>query len=305
MKKIGIILVCLLLFSGYSSGQSPQYFKYQAVVRDASGNILPSQAVSFKISIIQTSPSGTVVYAERHAATTNEFGMVNLTIGGGTVLSGSFSSIDWGSGPYFLKVEFDPAGGTNYTVMGTSQLLSVPYALFAQTAASTTAHYIGELYAGGIVFWVDHTGQHGLIVSLVDISQSAEWSNVHNVLIGPAAESTWNGQGNSNAIMGQSGHTGSSAKLCHNYTNADYGTGIYSDWYLPAIDQLCLINETRYILNKNIEGVPGTDILATQDYWSSTECWSDGASDFSLGSFPQGCIPKNTTTMYTRAVRAF
>ena len=280
MKKIAFVFVCLLLLSGYSSGQSPQSFKYQAVVRDASGNILPSQAVSFKISIIQTSPSGTVVYTERHSATTNEFGMVNLTIGGGTVLSGSFSSIDWGSGPYFLKVEFDPAGGTNYTVMGTSQLLSVPYALYAANAVP--AHYIGELYGGGIVFWVDQTGKHGLIASLTNLA-SVQWSNVTNTLIGPSAESPWDGNGNSNAIMNQPGHTSSAALVCHNYTG-----GGYNDWYLPAMNELMQMGNVMYIFNK----VLGSDGFVVGNdgsfpfYMSSNE--SDASDYYAFDIFQGG-----------------
>ena len=125
-------------------------------------------------------------------------------------------------------------------------------------------HYAGELFGGGMVFWVDNTGQHGYIVSLIDLSASSQWSpSTTNT----GAESTWNGEGNSSIISGIS----PAAQLCLNYSNANYGTGVYSDWYLPAIDQLSLIYHTRQILNKNLDGISGTDIMANEDYWSSTE----------------------------------
>jgi hypothetical protein len=163
--------------------------------------------------------------------------------------------------------------GANVTVAGTGTIAN-PYVINA------SAHYIGELFGGGIVFWIDSAGQHGLIVSMANISQASTWSNITNARIGSPAQSTWNGQGNSTAIMGQSGHTGSAALLCDVYSNADYGTGIYTDWYLPAIDQLSLAYQARYILNKNIEGVSGTNNISDTYYWSSTEFDSQNAMDY-------------------------
>jgi hypothetical protein len=84
-----------------------------------------------RISILQTSPSGTAVYVETQTPTTNTNGLVSIEIGGGTILSGNFSTIDWANGPYFIKTETDPTGGTSYTIAGTSELLSVPYALYS------------------------------------------------------------------------------------------------------------------------------------------------------------------------------
>jgi uncharacterized protein (TIGR02145 family) len=105
------------------------------VARDNSGNILAKQKVSFRISILSGNVIGTAVYSETHTGlTTNAFGLVELEIGKGTPLKSAFSSIDWGSNTYFVKVEMDPAGGSAYQVLSTSQLLSVPYALYAKTA---------------------------------------------------------------------------------------------------------------------------------------------------------------------------
>ncbi len=100
----------------------------------------------------------------------------------------------------------------------------------------TDKHYVGELYGGGVVFWLDHTGQHGLIVNMTDLSASQEWSNITNISIGTTND--WDGANNTTAITSQSGHTNSAAKLCEDYTNAEYGTGTFSDWYLPSIAEL-------------------------------------------------------------------
>ena len=118
-----------------SFGQAPEGFKYQAVVRDGGGIILTNQTVGYQLTILQTSPSGTAVYTETFSPTTNGYGLVNLEIGTGTTAD-DFTIIDWGNGPYFMETAVDITGGTAYTVMGTSQLMSVPYALYAKTSGN-------------------------------------------------------------------------------------------------------------------------------------------------------------------------
>ena len=120
--------------------QVPEIMKYQAVIRDNAGNVLNNQLISFRISILQTSSTGTSVYSETHQITTNDFGMANLNIGNGSIVSGDFTSIAWSADLHFLKVEMDPARGTTYQLMGTSQLLSVPYAIYAKTADNITGN---------------------------------------------------------------------------------------------------------------------------------------------------------------------
>lgn len=137
MKYFIFTFIALLLCAGISA-QAPEGFKYQAVARDASGNVIASQTVGIQISILQGGISGTPVYVETFSPTTNQFGLIDLEIGKGTFISGSFSGIDWGSSSYFIKIEMDASGGTSYTEMGTSQLLSVPYALHSKTVASIT-----------------------------------------------------------------------------------------------------------------------------------------------------------------------
>ena len=126
-----IILLAHLLISSSILAQAPQKMSYQAVIRNTSGALVSSASVGMKISILQGTASGNVAYIETQTASTNANGLVSLEIGSGTVVSGTFAGINWATGPYFIKTETDPAGGTNYSITGTSQLMSVPYALFS------------------------------------------------------------------------------------------------------------------------------------------------------------------------------
>ena len=141
MKKITknlIIALANLLIITSVWAQSPQSFKYQAIARDVNGIVLANQSVGIQISILEGSIYGASVYIETFEPTTNNFGLINLNIGTGTPVTGDFTTIDWANDKYFIKVEMDPANGTAYQIMGTSQLLSVPYALHAKTAETVT-----------------------------------------------------------------------------------------------------------------------------------------------------------------------
>jgi hypothetical protein len=137
MRNIVLLLVAVLLTAS-AQAQSPEKMSYQAVVRNATNNLVTNQGVGMQISLLQTSPSGTAVYVETHTPTTNANGLVTLEIGSGTVVSGSMSTIDWSAGPYFIQTATDPTGGTTYSITGTSQLMSVPYALHSKTATTAT-----------------------------------------------------------------------------------------------------------------------------------------------------------------------
>lgn len=112
----------------FAFAQVPQKMTYQSVIRDQQGNLVVNSQVGIKISILRSSPTGTAVFQEVHSVTTNGQGLATLEIGG---LAAGFSTIDWGNGVYYLKTQTDPNGGTNYTVSGTAQILSVPYAQYA------------------------------------------------------------------------------------------------------------------------------------------------------------------------------
>jgi hypothetical protein len=127
-------MLVFVVFTSFS--QAPQQMSYQAVIRNSSGNLLSQQAVGIRLSILQGSELGGVVFSESHEAATNANGLVSLTIGNGVPINGSISSINWALGPYFIKTETDIDGGTNYSIVETSQLLSVPYALHADNSSS-------------------------------------------------------------------------------------------------------------------------------------------------------------------------
>jgi uncharacterized protein (TIGR02145 family) len=134
MKKIALLSLITFLFFSNLISQVPNLMSYQAVIWDASGNLVSEKTVSIKISILQGSVSGTSVYSETHKIQTNINGLVSLTIGGGTNATGKISDINWGIGSFFLKTETDPTGGSNYIITGTTQLVSVPYALHSNTS---------------------------------------------------------------------------------------------------------------------------------------------------------------------------
>lgn len=125
----------LILFSLTIYAQVPQAFNYQGVARNLSGNPLPQQEIGLRISILSGSPQGQVGYSETHAVATNNLGLFNIQIGSGNPEIGSISEISWGTGVHFLQIEMDVNGGNDYSLMGTSQLLSVPYALYAQNGS--------------------------------------------------------------------------------------------------------------------------------------------------------------------------
>ncbi|MBQ0113933.1 MAG: hypothetical protein KBT03_12460 [Bacteroidales bacterium] len=136
-----LLLVLLLCAVNVVFAQAPQMFTYQAVVRNASGQLIGNQIVGVKISILQGSVTGLPVYEETHLSTTNTNGLLTISVGNGNVQTGTFSSINWGSGLYFIKSEIDPAGGNNYTLISTTQMMSVPYALHANTADQLTTPF--------------------------------------------------------------------------------------------------------------------------------------------------------------------
>ncbi len=131
MKKF-LYTLSLLLVAAAAMAQVPQGINYQAVLRDPSGNSVTNQTVNVRISILAGLPPA--VYTETHTLATNDYGLVNMVIGQGTPQSGVFADIDWANGPYSVQLEADITGGTNYVTYGVQQLMSVPYALYAETS---------------------------------------------------------------------------------------------------------------------------------------------------------------------------
>ncbi len=133
LNTVMVLLTCTISLSNLFA-QSPEKMSYQAVVRNSSNALVVNTQIGMRISILQGSASGAAVYSETQTPTTNANGLVSIQIGG----EKGFDDIDWSAGSYFIQTETDPAGGTSYTITGTSQLLSVPYALHAKTAGKVT-----------------------------------------------------------------------------------------------------------------------------------------------------------------------
>jgi hypothetical protein len=366
MNKFYTLLVALVITAN-TFAQAPEKMSYQAVVRDGGDNLVTSQVVGMRISILQTTATGTAVYVETQTPTTNLNGLVTLEIGTGST-SDDFTAIDWGAGPYFIKTETDPAGGGIYTITGISQLMSVPYALYAKTAGNdvlkentanksidvatdaasdvkfpsvksvntyvdivqvdvdaneivstssdaTLQGYIdalearltaleppaiGDLRAGGIVFWLDGNGG-GLVCALSDYETRVQWGcsgsglpNVPNVAynsgnpVGSGAE-IGDGMSNTNAILND----------CPTAPAALAARFLGPEWFLPSINEL----DQMYIHKTTLGAVAGFSAFS-YIYWSSTEYDSFNAWIQYVSNGGQYNDNKGTT-YYVRAVRAF
>ena len=160
MKKLLFSLFFLLTFTALMA-QVPQQISYQSVIRDGNNKVIGASTVGIKISLLQGSATGSAVYVETHRKTTNANGLVSLEIGTGTVLSGSFAGINWANGPYLIKTETDPTGGTNYGIAGIAPLNSVPYALYAANGTPGPKGDKGDTGAQGIQGPTGATGPAG------------------------------------------------------------------------------------------------------------------------------------------------
>jgi hypothetical protein len=181
MTKLILSLFAIATISLSSFGQAPEGFKYQAVVRDAGNTILNNQAVGIRVTIQQGSIGGTTVYQETFAPTTNTYGLVNLEIGSGTVVSGNFTNINWSAGPYFIETAVDVTGGTSYAVMGTSQLMSVPYALHANIAENVINDLVDDADSDPTNELQDWSNLPGIPAN-IDIDATDDFSGDYNDL---------------------------------------------------------------------------------------------------------------------------
>ena len=390
MKRIYTLIAGLMLTVSVWA-QSPEKMSYQAVIRDASNALVTTQAVGMQISILQGGSTGTPVYVETQTPTTNANGLVSVEIGTGTVVSGDFTTIDWANDTYFIQTETDPTGGTTYTITGTSQLMSVPYALHSKTAenivggitetdpiytaseaanitaanitnlsnlsgtntgdqtisrtgttvtltnggtftdsvntytagtnitisasnvisaTSGSGHYVGELFGGGIVFYVYNNGANGLIASLDDLDggSGVAWSATQSTTVPGGALDFTNGVSNTTAIVAQDAAAGYAATLCNSYTG-----GGFNDWYLPSNRELYLLASQDVLIDQILDndGNPATNGFSQEyttptfsRYWSSSErnyllAWSYGFNEGTSSS------SNKNGTYKVRAIRAF
>ena len=286
--KIYSILAGLLLTLSVFA-QAPQKMSFQAVIRNNSNALVTSTLVGMKISVLQGSPTGTVAYSETQSPTTNANGLVSLQIGSGIVVSGTFTAINWATGPYFIKTETDPTGGSAYSILGTSELTSVPYSLFSANAAvGGFTHYLGEAFNGGIIYYLYKGSdglEHGLIVALSE--SIAAWQTTGTLV---NANRTEDGAYNTNLM------TGSPA--------ATYIASLGAGWYLPSVDELGLLYYNRYSAQKGLRAGGNTLLSSTAWYWSSNEYSAIRSQLFSFLYAYAGYDYKYLTAT-VRGVRAF
>ena len=190
MKKF-ISTAFFALFATLASAQTPEKMSYQAIVRNSSSELLANQSVGIRLNIVQGSANGAVVYTEEHNVTSNGNGLIILEFGEGNNSLGNFDQINWGNGPYFIKTETDISGGTNYTITGTSQMLSVPYALYAKTSGSSVPGPQGEQGEQGVAGPQGIQGEQGVAGP-----------------VGPQGEAGPNGLTGPQGIQGNQGVTG-------------------------------------------------------------------------------------------------
>ncbi|MBR6063014.1 MAG: hypothetical protein IKP54_02470 [Bacteroidales bacterium] len=151
MKKFTFLMILMLLAVCSMMAQAPEKFTYQAVVRNANNQLMTNTLVGVRVSIMQGSSTGSVVYSETQMLSTNANGLMTLNIGDGNIVYGNFSTINWGNGPFFLKSEIDVSGGSNYTISSTQQLLSVPYALYSSKAGNVPAFTVVPTDTGYVI----------------------------------------------------------------------------------------------------------------------------------------------------------
>lgn len=259
IKAVLVLLTCIFSISSLWAQNAPQKISYQAVIRNSDDELIASKKVGMKISILQGSETGTVMYSETQTPTTNANGLVSIEIGGVY----EFNTINWKNGPYYIKTEIDPANGTNYSITGTSELLSVPYAFHSKTTEKVISNLtIGQTYKGGTIFYLDDTGLHGLIVAFQHQSSGMQWYNGTYRATGATGDGLGAGAMNTAIIVAsqmvdnQSGVF--AAKACADHAETDNNV-TYGDWYLPSKYELNLLYQS---------GILG---LSDSNYWSSTE----------------------------------
>jgi hypothetical protein len=353
MKKIFTTLFLAIISVSILFAQSPDKISYQAVIRDNNNHLAQLQEIGMQISILQGSVNGTAVYVERHFPKTNENGLVTVIIGDGTVISGDFTTIDWSAGPYFLKTETDLHGGANYTISGTSQLLSVPYALYAKTAKSleggivetdpifdksaaksisveditkwnnkqgpmlagdgisfyknklgittvSETHYkVGDYAHDGVVFYVDESGEHGLVV----LVKTEDYDDYYEEYWCKYKFSTWardyylySGFKNSMMII--------AAMIAKGYDPHECAAYSKGDSYLPSAAEMRILSKNLDVVNETIVKHNGKAI-PKKAFWTSSEYDKDNARLIEMGTINERPITPKTEEHYVLYIRRF
>ena len=308
MKRT-LLTILSVLFCAITFAQSvPQGINYQAVARDASGDVLMNQALTIQFSVISDITTSAVSWQETHTVNTNDYGLYTAIIGQGIATSvgssATFNVIDWGASNHLLKVEVDYGGG--FVEMGTTAFMSVPYALYsaAGSSTSTCGLSIGDTTQGGIIFYLDPSGCHGLVCAITDQSFGARWYAGTYGNTQAKGDGIYAGKTNTAIIIASQvalGDDGSSyaARMCNELQITEGGV-TYGDWYLPSKFEL-----NAMYLNLHQQALGG---FAVDYYWSSTEAGSTHAwyQNFVNGYQSDGNKGNNANVYpHVRAVRAF
>jgi len=270
MKKffslLGFILLAVMVVA-----QSPRKLSYQAVIRNAQGKLVQNTDVGMRFSILQGSSTGLVVYSETQSAPTNVNGLVSIEIGNGTT-ERSFDSINWAMGPYFLKSETDPAGGTNYSITGVSQLLSVPYALYAEKANVDGSET--KILAGTSISVLGK----GTISDPYVIGYAEVPSNNKITL---TSSQTWTVPSSVSKIKielwGSSGGGGGAGAYSYSYNLNKGGDGGSGGFVQQLMD---VIPDQQFNVVIGIGGNSGSNATYTGYYWYGDSSGSDGSSSW-------------------------
>jgi hypothetical protein len=217
MRKTLLKIATVLIFGFQLStamAQAPQKMSYQAVIRDAGNTLVTSVPVGMQISILQGSATGTAVYVETQTASTNINGLVTIEIGNGIPVTGTFSSINWAAGPYFIKTETDLTGGTAYSISGTTQLMSVPYALYAETSGNGAVGATGATGPSGIDGINGTNGTDG-----INGTNGVDGTNGLDGIAGATGANGIDGINGTNGVDGIAGATGANGTNGINGTN--------------------------------------------------------------------------------------
>jgi hypothetical protein len=274
MKKMLLLIICLAIGTMVHA-QAPNAIPYQGVARNAGGEVLSTQAISLRISLRDGTAGGTIVYQETHSATTTALGLFNVNIGTGTPGIGTLAAVNWGNGAKFIQVEMDPAGGTSYTDMGTTQLSSVPYALFAGnsaglpagTANGNTMRWNGTAWVADNALFNNGT-QIGIGTATPNASAALDITSTtgavlmprmttaqRNALTPTAGMVIFNTTADSLQSYKATGGTATSINISQTVWNTNFGVARYSQSFVPTV------SGTLYSVTLLIDGGIGSSTL--------------------------------------------
>ncbi len=252
-KHIHLFVIAFLMAVNLFS-QAPQGIKYQGAARNSLGAILSNQTISVRLTVLSGSPAGTIQYQETHTTTTNINGVFDLVVGQGIPTIGTFTAISWATGLKFLKTEIDPAGGTTYVVMGTTQMQSVPYALYAENAGSSVAGPQGPIGLTGATGAAGATGAQGP-VGLTGVTGSVGATGAQGI------QGVAGMNGNSESLIYPDGFTNIQSVVLDNLLTTPYivpaTKSLYLVWNNDNINGGGVIYFNGYVVPCNPAGATG------------------------------------------------